>query len=330
MTFNAPSSREQHYKPADTNLSSLSFPRNFKHNPSSKWNSYPDFYQFIRKADGNTCNDSSHRKNSFRQKLNKDSMLKYNKSSTHYFTLKPLYFEVPISKCLHICNRSVMCDKILLHLQSKSNFKRGLFVVGGPGAGKTILTLSLVERSCFAQQLGQKKAIIDDEYVDGNDLTNNNELSSRHLGSCLVAYHFCQSENYQTCIIPTFVQNLAAQLSQAPQLTAYYNLIQSDQKIQNCLTQSNCQLNPSHALTSGVLEPLTKLHIEGKITGDMMIVMVDGLCEAEQLKTDQGETLTVFLARHIPQFPWWLKLICTMRTDMSEYGTSLLPFSSIE
>ena len=41
----------------------------------------------------------------------------------------------------------------------------------------------------------------------------------RHLASKVVAYHFCQADNAPTCLVPEFVHSIAAQLSQAPQLT---------------------------------------------------------------------------------------------------------------
>ena len=46
-----------------------------------------------------------------------------------------------------------------------------------------------------------------------------NKSCLRNLASKVVAYHFCQADNAPTCLVPEFVHSIAAQLSQAPQLT---------------------------------------------------------------------------------------------------------------
>ena len=46
-----------------------------------------------------------------------------------------------------------------------------------------------------------------------------NKSCLRSLASKVVAYHFCQADNAPTCLVPEFVHSIAAQLSQAPQLT---------------------------------------------------------------------------------------------------------------
>ena len=44
------------------------------------------------------------------------------------------------------------------------------------------------------------------------------------------------------------------------------------------------------------------------------LVVVDGLCEAEQHRPDHGDTIASFLAKHLHLFPPCLKLICTVRS----------------
>ena len=60
--------------------------------------------------------------------------------------------------------------------------------------------------------------------------------SMKVLAGQIVAYHFCQSDNAPTCLVPEFVHSLAAQMSQAPQLTPYFQLVNSDPNIQNLLS----------------------------------------------------------------------------------------------
>lgn len=58
-----------------------------------------------------------------------------------------------------------------------------------------------------------------------------------------------------------------------------------------------------------------KLHIEG--VG--IIVLIDGLNEAEFHRPDYGDTLASFLSRNIQKFPSWLKVITTVRTSQQVY-----------
>lgn len=61
----------------------------------------------------------------------------------------------------------------------------------------------------------------------------------RHLSHHVVAYHFCQSDNNNTCLIPDFIHSLAAQLCQAPQLSAYKDYLLSEPHVQVQITNEN-------------------------------------------------------------------------------------------
>ena len=50
------------------------------------------------------------------------------------------------------------------------------------------------------------------------------QSSLKNLASQIVAYHFCQADNAPTCLVPEFVHSVAAQMSQSPQLTPYYQV----------------------------------------------------------------------------------------------------------
>ena len=148
------------------------------------------------------------------------------------------------------------------------------------------------------------------------------------VSSCTVAHHFCQADNSPTCLVPEFVQSLAGQLCQAPQLASYHHLVQSRPDLLALLSINHCHVNPSQALTAGVLEPLGLLYEEGKVSTNIAIILIDGLCEAEQHRPDYGETLTSFLAKHYSHFPPWLKLVCTVRSNILEIANSF-PFHQI-
>ena len=89
-----------------------------------------------------------------------------------------------------------------------------------------------------------------------------------------------------------------------------------------------CIGNPDQALNRGILEPLSSLRRVGKIPGDNYLVLVDALCEAEYHRPDKGHSLASFLAAHLPNFPPWLNLIVTVRTQLKDV-TSMLPFEHI-
>ena len=148
------------------------------------------------------------------------------------------------------------------------------------------------------------------------------------LASHLVAYHFCQADNSPTCLVPEFLQSLAGQLCQAPQLRSYHHLLQSQPDLLASLNINNCRTNPGQALLAGVLQPLRVLYEEGKVATKVAIILIDGLCEAEQHRPDYGETLTSFLAKHHSNFPPWLKIVCTVRSNMADIANSF-PFHQI-
>nr|NVI77249.1 rolling pebbles [Cucujiformia] len=120
----------------------------------------------------------------------------------------------------------------------------------------------------------------------------------------------------------------AAQLCQAPQLVAYRDHLLSEQHLQSVLSLKECVANPDVAFTRGILEPLSSLRRVGKIENINCVILVDALCEAEYHRPDHGDTLTTFLAKHMPSFPSWLKIIATVRTQLQEV-TKQLPYTRI-
>ena len=56
---------------------------------------------------------------------------------------------------------------------------------------------------------------------------------------------------------------------------------------------------------------------ERKINSDEdLIILIDGLNEAEFHKPDYGDTIVSFLTKTINKFPPWLKLVVTVRTTL--------------
>ena len=184
-----------------------------------------------------------------------------------------------------------MYNEIVEHLSDN----RGVIITGAPGSGKTTIMLQIVGNSCFGP---------------GQSLQDRNTV-----GSQVVAYHFCQVDNDVTCKVGEMVHSIAAQLSQSPCLTAYHQLLSMDHNLRAKLSMPVCTADPDTALTQAILAPLSSLRKSGKISADSCIILIDALCDSQLHCPDYGDTIITFLAKHLPSFPPWLKLVCTVRTD---------------
>ena len=134
------------------------------------------------------------------------------------------------------------------------------------------------------------------------------------LSSIVVGYHFCQASVASSCGVAGLVHSLAAQLAQAPQLSAA-------QGSNSCPlpSWSSCCQDPAGAL----LQLLAPLQLA---KGQLGLVLVDGLDEAEQHRPDYGPTIASFLATNLHTFPPWLRIVATTRSGVD---TVRLPFHTI-
>eukprot|EP00095_Tigriopus_kingsejongensis_P002147 maker-scaffold583_size130250-snap-gene-0.13 protein:Tk02147 transcript:maker-scaffold583_size130250-snap-gene-0.13-mRNA-1 annotation:"protein tanc2 isoform x3" len=259
-----------------------------------------------------------------------------------YWTLKPLFFEVPNADAVPIfIGRHWLYREIVEHVTSDLPTNKGVVITGHPGTGKTSIILQLVEHSCFGREEAQflddpsradQMSMIESIYGQSQMSSNLGQCpqpnSMRLLASQVVGYHFCQSDNAPTCLVAEFIHSIAAQMSQAPQLTPYYQLVNSDPNLQNILSLPGCVADPSGSFINGIMEPLHALRRRGRLSADTCVIVIDGLCDAEIHRPDHGHTLASFLNKHLNQFPDWLKIICTVRTGMQDI-TKALPFQRI-
>ena len=148
------------------------------------------------------------------------------------------------------------------------------------------------------------------------------------LATHVVAYHFCQADNVVTCKVAEWVHSLASQLSQAPCLKAYHQLLSTDHHLRTKLSLSSCLTDPDKALTQAILQPLTDLKLAGKISADPCIILIDGLCHGQSHLPDYGDTIASFVGKHLITFPGWLKIVCTIRSNARD-ATRGLPFQTI-
>ncbi|XP_046867950.1 protein TANC2 isoform X4 [Drosophila willistoni] len=230
--------------------------------------------------------------------------------------LKPLFFEVPLQEPdpPYVGRQWLVqqLSNILLGTET-----RVVLINGQPGTGKTAFCLQLVDYSCFGRRRRQMPEDPDGIYSQLQLQLGNNERM-RGLASHMVGYHFCQADANLTCQVPDFVHSLAAQLCQAPQLTAYRDYLLSEQHLQDILSVRECIADAERVMRLAILEPLAQLHRGGKIPAKVAVILVDALCEAEYHRPDHGHTIASFLAKMTPHFPTWLKLVATVRTQMLE------------
>ncbi|XP_055610896.1 protein TANC2 isoform X2 [Uranotaenia lowii] len=233
-------------------------------------------------------------------------------------TLKPLFFEVPTQEPDPLfVGRHWLVRELSNAIQSTDS--PGVLLSGNLGTGKTALLLQLVEYSCFGRRKEMPIQENDGIYCQIN--VAHDRL--RSLASHVVGYHFCQADNNSTCLIPDFIHSLAAQLCQAPQLTAYREFLLGEQALQNVLSVKECIADPERAMIMGILEPLSALRRVGKISPKNCIILIDGLCEAEYHRPDHGDTIASFLQKMTEHFPSWLKVIATIRSQMLEFTKGL-------
>lgn len=265
-----------------------------------------------------------------------DAKLRFIQHHAAQLTLKPLFFEVPLLETDPLfTGRQWLLQEIESVVNGSSP---GVLVSGSPGTGKTALVLQLVEHSCFGRRREQsfpseiseeaeEKERIGSATALHASIRNTNERI-RELASHVVAYHFCQADNNSTCLVPDLIHSLAAQLCQAPQLISYREYLLSEPHIQGSLSQRECTVDPDLALSRGIIEPLSTLKKTNRLPDTNMVILIDAVCEAEYHRPDRGDTIASFLTRHAPNFPSWLKIICTVRTQLLECGKQL-PYTRV-
>ncbi|KAM9343972.1 protein TANC1 [Pholidichthys leucotaenia] len=278
--------------------------------------------------------------------------------------LKPLLFEVPsITTDSVFVGRDWLFQQLEDVLKaSESTENHGAVVVGNVGYGKTAIISRLVALSCHGgrmRQIASNSPSASPKNGAGpstelplsqppqptpptsatNTLRTNScpgtpemqrrkEEAVKRLAAKVVAYHYCQADNTYTCLVPEFVHSISALLCRAHQLSAYRELLLKEPHLQSMLSLRSCVQDPMAAFRRGVLEPLASLRKERRVPEEDLIILVDGLNEAEFHKPDYGDTIASFITKIIAKFPFWLKLVVTVRVNLLEI-TSLLPFTKI-
>ena len=91
-----------------------------------------------------------------------------------------------------------------------------------------------------------------------------------------------------------------------------------------------CLASPNDSFVMGIIEPLRSLHGQESIGSVNCVILIDGLCDSELHRPDQGDTIGTFIAKHLESFPSWLKVVCTVRSGMAATVAKSLPFDSLK
>ena len=120
-----------------------------------------------------------------------------------------------------------------------------------------------------------------------------------------------QADNRPSCLVSEFLHSVAAQLAQAPQIPGYGVQVRGDPRLARLLNPASCAARPATVLARGILAPLSRC---APPPGPALLLLVDGLGEAELHRTDGGAPgLSALLVAALPLFPPWLRLVCSAR-----------------
>ncbi|XP_022099780.1 protein TANC1-like isoform X2 [Acanthaster planci] len=258
--------------------------------------------------------------------------------------LRPITFEIP---GFHQDNPVIGREWLFIDLEHSlikdtTSKLRGVVLLGEVGTGKTTIVAKLVSLSILSQFLvndSSPEIALSDKnsnppngmnvYSSSSTLTRMRQQSEQalmSLASQIGAFHVCQADNSITCMVPEFVHSMAAQLAHC--LQPYKELLLTEPQLQALLSMRDCTQNPSEVLFRAILEPLSMLKSQGRITMETCIILVDGLSEAEFHKSDYGDTIASFLTKNIMKFPSWIKVIITIRSSLVDI-TKMLPLHKI-
>ena len=243
--------------------------------------------------------------------------------------LKPLFFEVPQRDPSEpiFSGRTWIFSELEEHLISDLSTSSRALISGKAGTGKTAIILKLVEGSCFGRGpipepiYQSSHQSIYGSRMSPSPLRKNPQICLNRVASKVVAYHFCQEDNLPTLAVPEFIHNLAAQLSQAPLMRAYNNVLMTDKKVRESLSPESCLADPNRAFKEGILKPL----ISNPPDTDV-ILLIDAV---NSFSDSQQPSLISFLIEQIKQFPKWLKVIMTCRPESSMQQFKGLPLHQL-
>jgi hypothetical protein len=134
------------------------------------------------------------------------------------------------------------------------------------------------------------------------------ELIRRDPDGRMLAYHFCRADQLTTIQPAEFVRSLAAMIG--ARIDAYGTELNGDE-LRTRLVGDAAAADPLTALLGSIVNPLSALPDLG-----LRYILVDALDEGLQATSaHRSISIPQLLARALPDFPPWLKLVATTRRD---------------
>ncbi|CAI4230507.1 unnamed protein product [Auanema sp. JU1783] len=185
-------------------------------------------------------------------------------------------------------------------------------IEGQKGSGKSSIYNQLVYNSPFHS--GQASDTIDSGCVsDSYTIPSRNYEWMRAVAGRVVAYHTCSIQDASSCAIPEFVCNLGAMLAASPVLKSYSTILQKKPELTNLLRLEEClKYDSIHVFERAIAEPLSQLKSTDQ---GSLVILIDGIDEAEYHRCEDGRSIGVFLSQVIDYLPFWVRVVAT--TDAS-------------
>ncbi|KFD55934.1 hypothetical protein M513_03058 [Trichuris suis] len=270
--------------------------------------------------------------------------------------VNPMTFELPVvdSDELFFINRSWLFHELLEILVHPccDNGMKGAVIYGCSGSGKTTIVHHLAAASPVQQPsrwTNVGECVPSAPYDSPSQISNSHFTTSsdsgflsanskpncrpsakgatcsqrvnliRDVADTVIAYHFCQIESEATCSLPLFLHNLASMIAVNPRMSAYADLLASDNRLQRLFNLHNFYQDPVGTFRTLLTEPLNRLHSHGKLPQpdreqSNLLILVDAIDEAEFHRPDSSDSIGSFLVNHgVNLFPPCVKFVLTVR-----------------
>lgn len=189
------------------------------------------------------------------------------------------------------------------------NGMQGAVIFGQSGTGKTTVCYNLIRHNNYQN-----------EQTCCQLLPGSSTQSYRPLvAQAVLASHFCQIENQNSCVLADFLLNIIAQTTRHPAFTHYHEKLLT---FQQELCRREFLIDPVEKFRKLFTNILQDLHRQNKLglTNSVglrhLLLLVDGLDEAEFYKPEYGLSIAGFLVQHAHTLmPDFVKLVMTVRSS---------------
>lgn len=163
--------------------------------------------------------------------------------------------------------------------------------------------------SCIYENVTEHTVSTDSGLGSRMSLLNQEWCSA--VGAQVAAYHFCQIDNSETCFLPEFLRNLIAQLAATPSLKPYAEFLAKLENLPGLLSDAEILKDSIGIFRRYIVEPLSTIRRQ---SGQNLLILIDGLCEAEFHRPEFGDSIGSFVVKNFRELPAFLRLVFTVKT----------------